>query len=199
ATRSSSATTATTSSRSARSRRTSRRPPGEHESLTPCTPAGHKFASPAALESPPVTALGGRGLRLPAAGVAAGRALRWPAAAPPTPDLGAALYRGGLFSREGMALYDSAWYGGHHLLGYSILSPAFGALVGVRTSGAIGAVLAAVLFERLATAHWGRAARPAVLLYALATATDLAIGRVAFGLGVAVGLAALLALQRRRA
>jgi hypothetical protein len=139
-----------------------------------------------------------RVLRLPAAGVAAVLALAWLVAAPPTPDLGAALYRGRLFAEEGFALYDLGWYGGHHLPGYSLLAPAAGWLLGVRPAAAVGAVLSAALFERVATAHWGRSARPAVLLYAIATVTDLLIGRVTYGLGVAAGLGALLALQRGR-
>ena len=48
--------------------------------------------------------------------------------APPSPDLAAASYRSDLFSRDGFTLWDNAWYGGHHLLAYSLLAPALGAL-----------------------------------------------------------------------
>jgi hypothetical protein len=136
--------------------------------------------------------------RVPAAAIAAALALLWLIVAPRTPDLAAAVYRAGLVAREGFQLYDSAWFGGHHLPGYSIVAPILGAEVGVRVTGALAAVASAVLFERLAVGWWGAAARPAIVWFAVATVTDLLIGRITFGLGVAVGLAALLALQRSR-
>ena len=74
-----------------------------------------------------------------------------------------------------------------------------GALAGVRAAGALAAVVSAALFGRLALAHWGRAGRPAAALFALAAVADLLIGRMAYALGVAAGLTALLALQRGRA
>lgn len=135
--------------------------------------------------------------RSSAAVLALALALAWFVAAPPTPDLAAAAYRAGLFAREGFQLYDSTWFGGHHLPGYSVLAPVIEALLGVRVTGVLAAVGSAVLFERLATNHWGKAARPAVMWFAAATVTDLMIGRITFGIGVTVGLAALLALQGR--
>jgi len=134
----------------------------------------------------------------PALPVAALAALLWLAFAPRTPDLAAQVYRSALFAREGFAVWDGNWYGGHHLLGYSLVSPALGALVGVRLLGVGAAVATALLFDRLATAHWGRRARLGVLWLSVATTCDLLIGRITFGLGVAVGLGALLALQRDR-
>jgi hypothetical protein len=53
---------------------------------------------------------------------------------PPAADLAAATYRSDLFARVGFTLRDHGWYAahGHYLLGYSLLSPALGALLGVR-------------------------------------------------------------------
>src|SRR2546430_9922885 len=41
---------------------------------------------------------------------------------PPSADLAAQTYRSDFFGREGFALWDNAWYAGHHMPGYSIRS-----------------------------------------------------------------------------
>jgi hypothetical protein len=69
--------------------------------------------------------------------------------APPSSDLAAAGYRRELFSRVGLTLWDNGWYGGHHLLGYSLLAPALGALLGVQVLGALSMSAAAALFGAL--------------------------------------------------
>src|SRR3954454_16767001 len=70
--------------------------------------------------------------------------------APQSADLAAQVYRAGLFSRTGFLLWDNAWYGGHPMLGYSVLFPPLGALLGVRLVGAVSVVAAAGLFGVLA-------------------------------------------------
>ena len=62
--------------------------------------------------------------------------------APPSPDLAAASYRSDLFARVGFTLWDNGWYGGHHLLGYSLLAPALGALLGPRLLAALSMTVA---------------------------------------------------------
>ena len=69
--------------------------------------------------------------------------------APASPDLAAASYRSNLFSRVGFTLWDNSWYGGHHLLAYSVLAPALGALIGTRLLAAISMVVATALFALL--------------------------------------------------
>jgi hypothetical protein len=64
--------------------------------------------------------------------------------------LAAAVYRSSLFARNGFQLRDNAWYGGHHLIGYSIVFPALASAIGVRLTGVLAAVVSTVLFERLA-------------------------------------------------
>jgi len=123
-------------------------------------------------------------------------ALAWLAFAPPTPDLAAQVYRAGLFDREGFTLFNANWYGGHHTPAYSILFPPLGALLGVRVVGVLAAVASAVLFERIARRHFGERARWGALVFAAGTAADLLIGRLTFAVGVALALAAVLALQR---
>src|SRR5918999_217738 len=57
---------------------------------------------------------------------------------------------------------------------------------------------AAVLFELLAGDRWGEGARWGALWLGLGAAATLFVGRLPFLLGVALGLGALLALQRER-
>jgi hypothetical protein len=122
----------------------------------------------------------------------------WLAFAPATPDLAAQVFRAELFERDGFAVWNAQWYGGHHTPGYSLLSPPLSALLGARLVGAIAAVVAAALFERLARAHFGSRAVLATWVFAAATACDLLIGRVTYALGMTIALGALLALQRGR-
>jgi hypothetical protein len=99
----------------------------------------------------------------------------------------------------GLGLWDNGWFAGHHTPAYSLLSPGLGALLGVRLTGALAAVVAAGLFGLLAGRHWGAAAgRVAAAWFAVGVIATLVSGRLTFLVGVAVGLGALLALQRMR-
>ncbi len=118
---------------------------------------------------------------------------------PASADLAAQIYRSNLFAHHGFVLWDDAWYGGHHVFGYSVLFPPLGAVLGPRLAGALCAIASAVLFERLAREQWGARAWVGALWFAAATAMNLITGRLTFGLGVTFGLAALLALTHRRA
>src|SRR5918912_2851325 len=86
---------------------------------------------------------------VPAWAVAGALAVAYVVIAPPSADLAAQLYRVQLFERHGFTLWDNAWYGGHHMPGYSVLFPPLAALLGARVVGALSAVAAAWLFERL--------------------------------------------------
>ncbi len=131
-----------------------------------------------------------------ACAVAGLAALVWLLLAPRTPDLAAQSYRVGLFERDGFALWDNGWFAGHHVPAYSLLFPALGATVGMRVAGALAAVLAAFCFARAAERRFGPRARAGILWFAAATATDLAIGRLTYALGAALGLLAIWALPR---
>jgi hypothetical protein len=120
---------------------------------------------------------------------------------PPAADLAAAIYRSDLFARVGFTVRDHGWYAvhGHYLLGYSLLSPALGALLGVRVVLACSALAASVLFGLIAERAFGLAAgRAAACVFALGICAELLSGRVPYDLGFAIGLAAVLALMRRR-
>ena len=119
--------------------------------------------------------------------------------APPAADLAAATYRSDLFARVGFALREDGWYAvhGHYLLGYSLLSPALGAWLGVRVVLALSAIAASVLFGLIAQRVWGAgsmsSARVAAVWFALGICVGLLSGRVPYDLGLAIGLGAMLA------
>src|SRR5690348_1762076 len=117
---------------------------------------------------------------------------------PPSADLAAQVYRSDFFGREGFALWDNAWYAGHHMPGYSLLFPPLGWLLTPQLVGALSAIASAWLFERIADEHFHYAeGRPGVIWFAFATSLNLITGRLAFGLGVTVGLATVLAVAHR--
>jgi hypothetical protein len=118
---------------------------------------------------------------------------------PPSADLAAQVYRSDYFGREGFALWDNAWYAGHHMPGYSVLFPPLGWILDPTTVGAISAVVSAWLFERIVDEHFHYAeGRPGVVWFGFATSLNLITGRLAFGLGVTFGLATILAVTHRR-
>jgi hypothetical protein len=121
------------------------------------------------------------------------------ALAPPSADLAAQAYRAGLFERAGYVAWDNGWFAGHATLPYSLLSPPLMAWLGVHLTGALSAVGAAAVFERLAAAGAGRGGRVAAVAFAAGVGAHLWTGRVTFLLGLALGLAALLAAVRGRA
>jgi hypothetical protein len=121
--------------------------------------------------------------------------------APPAADLAAATYRSDLFARVGFTTWDTGWYAphGHYLPGYSLLSPALGALLGVRVLLAFSAVATSVLFALIANrAFPTRAARVSAAWFAVGVCVGLLSGRVPFDLGLAIGLGTVLALMRGR-
>jgi hypothetical protein len=118
---------------------------------------------------------------------------------PRTVDLAAHEFRAWLFGEEGFTIWNGQWYGGHHTPAYSILSPPLAWLVGPPVALAMAAVSSAALFEPLARGWFGpHRARWGALWFGVGSATLLFTARLPFALGVALGLAALLALQRKR-
>ena len=118
--------------------------------------------------------------------------------APATSDLAAAVFRSDLLSRSGALLYNAQWYSGHHLPGYSLLSPLLGALLGTRLFAALCTFGTIVAFERIAVPRYGVAGRIGAVLFAITAGSSLLIGRVAFAAGLFLGtLAILLAIRGR--
>jgi MFS family permease len=135
----------------------------------------------------------------PAWTITAALALVYLILAPSSPDLAAASYRSNLFSQHGFLLWDNSWYGGHHLLAYSLLAPPLGALIGPRLLAALSMTLATALFAALLDGLFpARAVRVAAAWFGLGAAIGLLSSRVPFDLGLAIAIAALLAARRRR-
>jgi hypothetical protein len=122
----------------------------------------------------------------------------WLALDPRTPDLAAQVYRVGLFGRVGFAVWDTHWYAGHSLPGYSLLYPPLAALVGMRALAAACVLASSALFWLLARSLYGEPARWGAAWFAAAALGDVWIGRLTFALGVSLALAAALALRRER-
>lgn len=118
---------------------------------------------------------------------------------PRTPDLAAHIFRSELFGREGFTVWNGQWYGGHHTPAYSVLSPPLGWLLGPQLMGALSAVAATACFtELMRRAYGSTAARLGTIWFGVGSATLLFTNRLPFALGTAFGVAAALALQRRR-
>jgi hypothetical protein len=118
---------------------------------------------------------------------------------PRTVDLAAHTFRADLFGEEGFTIWNGQWYGGHHTPAYSIISPPVAWLLGPPLALAFAAVASAALFPPLVRAYFGdERARWGAIWFGAATATLLFTARLPFAIGVAFGLAALLALQRHR-
>ena len=148
------------------------------------------------------TAAGGGGWierQPPAWTITAALAVVYLVLAPSSPDLAAASYRSWLFAQHGLLLWDNSWYGGHHLLAYSLLAPPLGALIGPRLVAAASMTLATFLFTALIDGLFPpRAVRIASVWFAIGASIGLLSSRVPFDLGLAIGLGALLATRRER-
>jgi hypothetical protein len=125
-------------------------------------------------------------------------AVAYMALRPPSVDLAAQLFRVELFSTDGFLTWNNYWYGGHYLLGYSLLFPPLGAVLGAPVAGGLAAIAATALFGLLARRRHAPHAPLATLWFGAGMIATLLSGRLTFALGVAVGLGALLALERRR-
>ena len=131
-------------------------------------------------------------------GLAVAGAVAYLIAGPSSLDLAAQAFRADLFDAHGFLLWNDYWYGGHYLLTYSVLYPPLGALLGVRVVGALAAIAVAALFAAIVHRRYGERAWIATLWLGGATVTMLMANRLTFALGTAIGLGALLALQRGR-
>jgi hypothetical protein len=132
------------------------------------------------------------GLLAAAAGVAV-----WLLVDPRTPDLAGQVYRANLFGEVGWTIWDTRWYAGHAIPGYSLIFPPLAALLGVRTVGALAVLASAASFGPLARRFCGAAAaRWGAVWFALAALGDVWSGRVTFALGVSFALAAVAARVR---
>jgi hypothetical protein len=113
-------------------------------------------------------------------------------------DLSAQLFRIELFRRDGMTLWNPQWYGGHFTISYSALYPPIAATLGLVSTTVLSAAGAAWCFARLVLRSFGVSARAGLVLFAMGTGSQVAIGQLPFLMGEALALAACLAVSRRR-
>jgi hypothetical protein len=119
---------------------------------------------------------------------------------PATADMAAHAFRAWLFDTEGMTVWNAQWYGGHHVLGYSMLFAPLAAWPGpawVGVLGAIGATAAFVPLARSVAPSPGSAAA-STWLFAAGVMSNVVIGRMPFTLGIALAVAAWLCAERPR-
>ncbi|WP_238430763.1 hypothetical protein [Frankia nepalensis] len=116
------------------------------------------------------------------------------------PDTPAQEYRVWLFKHGGARLWDGQWYGGHTLLGYSVLFPPIGALFGAQLLTALACVASTALVARLLRGPRARRGHDLpILWFAVVTVANLIVGRGPFALGMAFGALALVGVRERRA
>ena len=108
-------------------------------------------------------------------------------------DWPAQLYRIDLFQRAGFTQWDNYWYGGHHAPGYSLLFPVLGAVLGPNVVAVLSAAVASFGFAVMAD-RWLPAPRAASVIFAAGTVTNIAVGRLTFALGLAIGVMAVVAM-----
>jgi hypothetical protein len=113
-------------------------------------------------------------------------------------DLPAQIFRADLFRQDGFVLWNSQWFGGHALLGYSVIAPAISALFGPLALGALSGIASAFVFERILRRAFGSVAWLGSLWFALATVINLIVGRTTYAFGVALALGAIYALQHHK-
>ncbi|GIJ81218.1 hypothetical protein SAMN05443287_1096 [Micromonospora phaseoli] len=113
-------------------------------------------------------------------------------------DLSAQVARAGFADRNGLAPLDFSWYGGVNQFGYSLYTQTLGAHLGVRTVGAVAAVVAAVALAWLLTVTGARRPLLGGVLGAVVLVGNLASGRITFAVGLMWALLALCAVAAPR-
>jgi len=121
-------------------------------------------------------------------------------ATPATADMAAHSYRAWLFQHEGMTVWNAQWYGGHHVLGYSLLFAPLAAAFGPALIGVASAVAAVALFGPIARAAAPSPAAGAAAswLFTAGVLSNVAIGRMPFLLGIALAVGAWSAARAGR-
>lgn len=115
---------------------------------------------------------------------------------PMTADHGAQVFRVGLFETERSMIWNNHWFGGHHLPGYSVLSPVIGSWFGFRPMGVVSVLGSVLLFSLIVDRQWGERARAGAIWFGVAACVSLYSGRLTFALGVLIALLAVFLAQR---
>lgn len=111
-------------------------------------------------------------------------------------DWPAQLLRVELVERGGPVIWNNLWYGGHHTPGYGVLFPLLAAAFGPPAVAVGSCVVAASGFHALTAGVAPRRRLAASALFASGTVVNVAVGRLTFALGLAIGVVALVAIRR---
>jgi hypothetical protein len=111
-------------------------------------------------------------------------------------DFPAQDYRAWVFKTHGFLIWDVNWYGGHADLGYSVLAPVVGAVLGTVPTIALACVLSTILFGRLVGRSSSLACVISRLWFAVFVVGDLIIGRAPFACSVTFALATVLMVRQ---
>src|SRR6187397_1568392 len=108
-------------------------------------------------------------------------------AQPATADMAAHSYRAWLFQHEGWTVWNAQWYGGHHVLGYSLLFAPLAAAIGPAYVGVVSAVVVGSLFVPFARASSRSPTAGAGCAWVLPMGllSNALFGRMPFLLGIA--------------
>jgi hypothetical protein len=119
---------------------------------------------------------------------------------PRSADMAAHAFRSWLWEQDGFAVWNAQWYGGHHVLGYSLLFSPLAAVFGAGLVGVVAGVASTALFGSAVRRRVSRAAAAAAAswLFATAVMSHVVIGRMPFTLGLAFGIGAWLCADRAR-
>lgn len=107
-------------------------------------------------------------------------------------------YRAFMFGAHGFLIWDVNWYGGHALLGYSVLFPAVGWFLGTVPATALACITSTVLFGRIVGPANSWPVVASRLWFAVFVVGDLIVGRAPFACSVTAALATVLAVRARR-
>ena len=114
-------------------------------------------------------------------------------------DTPAEAYRVWLFHHFGFTIWNTQWYGGHTVLGYSVLFPPLAGFLGSGTVGLGACTLTAFWATLLIRRETGRQHRLALLAFSAAVVENLVVGRMAFAVGLAFAVLALLQVSLQAA
>jgi hypothetical protein len=120
-------------------------------------------------------------------------------AGPPGIDLAGHAYQRVLFLRDGFSLWNNFWYAGRYsFVTYSILYYPLAGLLGIKLLALASIATAALAFTIVLGREWGSTARASSRSFAVVWAGTALSAAFPFGLGAALALLALWALQDRR-
>ena len=113
-------------------------------------------------------------------------------------DLPAQIFRADMFRSSGLTVWNNLWFAGHPTFDYSLVMPVLGSVLDPRILAIVAGIVAAIAFAVVARRAWPQTHRWAVAWFSLSTATNFAVGRVTFALGLAFAICVVACIQTRR-